>query len=84
MFGVSRFSHVEFIETSTTTFKHLYLKGWEASFETMPYPPSTGRFAVYTIEGFYESVTNVADQVKTSCTQEIFLQNVLEHIFKKV
>lgn len=62
MFGVSRASHVDFLEKSNVAFKHLYLKDWTASYETMPYPPSTGVFAVYTIGDFYASVNFALSQ----------------------
>lgn len=56
MFGISRSSHVEFIEKSNVAFKHLFLKDWNAGYETMPYPPSMGAFAVYTIPDFYATL----------------------------
>lgn len=51
------------MEKNTLAFKHLYVKKWEASFETLPYPPSTGQFAIYTIPEFYEAVNFAMDRV---------------------
>ncbi|KAI0221993.1 Mucolipin-3 [Lamellibrachia satsuma] len=56
MFGFYRAAHVNFIEKGNIAFKHLYLNGWDASYETMPYPPATGVFAIYTIPEFFRSV----------------------------
>jgi len=56
LFGFYRAAHVDFIEKGNIAFKHLYVDGWDASYETMPYPPATGVFAIYTIPQFYKSV----------------------------
>lgn len=56
LFGFYRAAHVDFIEKGNIAFKHLYLYGWGASYETMPYPPATGVFAIYTIPQFFRSV----------------------------
>lgn len=65
LFGFDRGAHVDFLEKSNTAFKHLFLFGWEPAFETMPYPPATGAFAVYTIPDFYKSVNFALRQVQT-------------------
>jgi len=56
IFGSTRSSHVDFLETSTVAFKHLYLSEWNPSYETLPYPPSSGPYAIYTIPDFYSYV----------------------------
>jgi len=63
MFGLSRSSHIDFLEKSNIAFKHLFLKDWNPSYETMPYPPSTGAFAVYTIADFYAVLNYALNQV---------------------
>jgi len=63
MFGVTRASHVDFIEKSNIALKHLFLKHWEPAYETMPYPPSMGAFAVYTIPDFYDMLNFALSQV---------------------
>lgn len=62
LFGTSRASHIDFLETSEIAFKHLYLKDWTPSYETMPYPPAMGTYAVYTIADFYDAVNFVLDR----------------------
>jgi mucolipin 3 len=62
VFGTSRASHIDFLETSEIAFKHLYLKDWTPSYETMPYPPAMGTYAVYTIGDFYDAVNFVLDR----------------------
>ena len=63
MFGNSRSHHVSFLEKSNLAFKHMYLKDWAPSFETMPYPPATGRYALYTIPEFYLSADYILNRV---------------------
>ena len=62
-FGFSRSSHVNFLEKSNIAFKHLYLKDWNPSFETLPYPPATGTYALYTIPKVYESIDYAMERV---------------------
>ena len=63
MFGVDRSSHVDFIEKSTVALKHLLLLNWNPAYETMPYPPAMGAFAVYTIADFYDMLDYALNQV---------------------
>ena len=63
MFGISRSSHVDFLEKSNIAFKHLFLKDWDPAYETMPYPPAMGEFAVYTIPDFYKMLDFALNQV---------------------
>ncbi|CAH1774879.1 unnamed protein product [Owenia fusiformis] len=56
LFGYDRTSHVTFLEKNVVTFQHLYLKGWDISYETMPYPPSHGVFAVYEHDELFRSI----------------------------
>lgn len=55
---------LEFLETSSISFKHLFLKDWDAAYEVPPYPPTTGEFAIYRIEDFYDAVNYTVAQVK--------------------
>ncbi|ESN91833.1 hypothetical protein HELRODRAFT_90253 [Helobdella robusta] len=55
-FGSLRSLHIEFMETTNLALKHLYLKDWTTSYETMPYPPSMGKMACYTDQEFFQSV----------------------------
>jgi len=63
MFGISRTSHVDFLEKSNIAFKHLFLQNWNAAYETMPYPPAMGAFAVYTIPEFYGMLNFALNEV---------------------
>lgn len=55
MFGYSRAAHVNFLEKTNTAFCHLFLQNWTADYETLPYPPSSGPYAIYTIPQFFDS-----------------------------
>lgn len=48
MFGYQRALFVEYVEKNNIAMKHMYLQQWDPSFETMPYPPATGLYAIYT------------------------------------
>ncbi|XP_052279218.1 mucolipin-3-like isoform X3 [Dreissena polymorpha] len=49
-FGYSRSSFVEFTEKSNIALSHFYLKDWDSTYETLPYPPAIGQYAVYDID----------------------------------
>lgn len=63
MFGNWRSSHVNFVEKSAVAFEHLYLLNWSPAFETLPYPPASGPYAVYTIPDFYNMVNFLQTRV---------------------
>ncbi|KAM7540889.1 hypothetical protein Aperf_G00000046189 [Anoplocephala perfoliata] len=49
-------THVNYSERAQLTFRHLYLYKWDPQYETLPYPPSVGEYAIYSREDFYESL----------------------------
>lgn len=44
-------------------FNHLFLNDWDPQYETLPYPPSAGPYAIYTKEQFYLNVGFALKQV---------------------
>ncbi|XP_041359222.1 mucolipin-3-like isoform X2 [Gigantopelta aegis] len=56
LFGLQRYSIVEYFEKNHIALKHLLLKNWDPSFETMPYPPATGAYAIYTRQELAEYI----------------------------
>jgi len=66
LFGISRAAHIDFLETSDIAFKHLYLKDWTPTYETMPYPPSMGTFAIYTIPDIFSSIDYTLQQYNST------------------
>ncbi len=54
-----------FLEKSSVAFSHLYLLNWTPAYETLPYPPASGPYAVYTIPDFYKTVDYVQSRVST-------------------
>ncbi|GFN95147.1 mucolipin-3-like [Plakobranchus ocellatus] len=62
IFGAQRQSIVEFFERSNLAFKHLLLSDWDTSFETMPYPPAAGPYAIYSISGLYNHMNYAMQQ----------------------
>lgn len=47
LFGFERSLFVEYVEKNNIALRHLYLKDWNPGYETLPYPPATGPYAVY-------------------------------------
>ncbi|BHF82659.1 Mucolipin-2 [Sparganum proliferum] len=56
LFGSLNSTRVSYGERAVIAFKHLYLIDWDPQYETLPYPPSTGIYSVYTRERFYQSI----------------------------
>ena len=63
LFGQQRYSIVEYFEKNRIALKHLLLKNWDPSFETMPYPPATGQYAIYTQQELVDYVNFAMYQV---------------------
>ncbi|XP_052777042.1 mucolipin-3-like [Mya arenaria] len=61
-FGYSRSSFVEFTEKSTIAMRHFFLKDWTNSYETMPYPPAIGKYALYTIDEITDTIDHAMQQ----------------------
>ncbi|VUZ46645.1 unnamed protein product [Hymenolepis diminuta] len=55
-------TRVSYGERAQIAFKHLYLYEWDPQYETLPYPPSSGAYAFYSREEFYEAVGFVMRQ----------------------
>ena len=66
MFGYERSSFMEYVEKNNIALKHLYLEKWDPSYETMPYPPATGPYAIYTKDELHQHINFAMRQV---CTQ---------------
>ncbi|XP_052283100.1 mucolipin-3-like isoform X2 [Dreissena polymorpha] len=49
-FGNDRANFSNVVSRGHLALRHLFLKGWDATWETLPYPPAHGDFAVYTID----------------------------------
>uniref|UniRef100_A0A0V0J6F3 Mucolipin-3 n=1 Tax=Schistocephalus solidus TaxID=70667 RepID=A0A0V0J6F3_SCHSO len=62
LFGSLNSTRVSYGERAVIAFKHLYLIDWDPQYETLPYPPSTGIYSVYTRERFYESIGFAIEQ----------------------
>ena len=76
IFGEDRSTHVDFINSLGVTLNHLYLYNWSPNAETMPYPPTYGRFALYTQSDFTKAVEFAVTSVRFS-----FLNNFSFLIF---
>lgn len=56
VFGAQRSNVVEYFESNNIALKHLLLRNWEAGYETLPYPPAIGAYAVYNKNDLYDSI----------------------------
>ena len=63
LFGMERQTYIIFISESSTTFHHLFVRGWSSGDETLPYPRASGDFAVYTNRDFTDSVNYAVHRV---------------------
>lgn len=55
-FGAQRSEIVDYFEQNHRALQHLLLKDWDPSYETMPYPPATGAYALYTVEDLLDYI----------------------------
>lgn len=67
-FGDERGNFNNVVKRGHLTLKNLLLKNWDASWETPPYPPAHGDFAVYDINSFKEKINFAVQNV--SCVTE--------------
>jgi len=63
LFGDNRAEFARFLDKNNIAMKNMLLKDWQPSYETMPYPPSTGKYAVYTIVDLKKHITHAVDKV---------------------
>lgn len=87
-FGFIRSRFVDYTEKLTVSLKHLYLRDWTNSYETMPYPPAAGVYAIYKIDSlvdhinfamkaYYETEQNTIGSLK-------FVMNTTDNKPKKI
>lgn len=61
-FGGQRSEVVDFFERSQRAMQHLMLKKWDPAYETMPYPPATGEYALYTKDELFRNIDHAWEQ----------------------
>lgn len=74
IFGYERSEFVGYVEKNNLALKHLYLKNWDPSFETMPYPPATGKYAIYDIPKLVDYINFAV--MRYNQTEELALGSV--------
>ena len=62
-FGNDRSNFSDVVNRGELTLRHLLLKDWDASWETLPFPPAQGDFAVYDIEELKERINFAVERV---------------------
>ncbi|KAH3893255.1 mucolipin-3-like [Dreissena polymorpha] len=70
-FGKDRGNFKEIIGKGELALKHLLIKGWDASWETSPYPPAHGDFAVYTVDDLLGRVSHAVNRYYNAHTEAI-------------
>ena len=63
MFGNRRITFVEYVESNNVAMRHLFLLHWSPDYETMPYPPTTGPYAIYTSKDLLDHINFAMKQV---------------------
>ena len=62
--GMQRYEFVDYQQKTSVALSHIMFKGWDPAWETMPYPATTGQYALYTTQDFYDhlnyAMTNVS------------------------
>lgn len=71
LFASDRSQFADFLERNEIAMKHLLLKDWSRDFETMPYPPSTGAYAIYTIDDLLQHINYTVKNVYTIPTTSV-------------
>ena len=71
LFGDDRSQFATFVESNAIAMKHLLLKDWTNAYETMPYPPSSGVYAIYTIDDLLDHINYTIVNVYTIPTTSV-------------
>lgn len=64
IFGAQRENTLEYFERSDVTYRHLLLKDWNIAYETLPYPPAAGPYAVYNLSELFDHMNAVMERVR--------------------
>ncbi|XP_069110886.1 mucolipin-3-like isoform X2 [Argopecten irradians] len=78
IFANERSQFATFLNRNNVALKHLLLRDWSKDYETMPYPPTTGTYAVYTIDDMKDHVHHVVQGIHSLPTKAVgpfFLNN---------
>ncbi|KAH3777519.1 mucolipin-2-like [Dreissena polymorpha] len=70
-FGQDRGSFKEIVSKGELALKHLLIKDWDASWETVAYPPAHGDFAVYTVDDLVDGVNHAVRMYYNAHTKAI-------------
>ncbi|XP_060081560.1 mucolipin-3-like [Ylistrum balloti] len=77
IFANERSHFATFLNRNNIALRHLLLKNWSKDYETMPYPPTTGTYAVYTIDDLKDHVEYAVNGIHSLPTKAVgtFLLN---------
>ncbi|KAK3596360.1 hypothetical protein CHS0354_037079 [Potamilus streckersoni] len=65
-FGDQRAHFQGLVDRGKTTLSHLLLSSWESSMEVPPYPPNSGKYAVYTINDLTKHINFAVEKYYSS------------------
>ncbi|KAK3104183.1 hypothetical protein FSP39_025099 [Pinctada imbricata] len=77
-FANDRSQFAKYLERNNIAMKNLLLKDWITFYETMPYPPATGTYAIYTVEDLVSSINHTLHKISTiptSAAGSFFVDN---------
>ncbi|KAL3892224.1 hypothetical protein ACJMK2_004453 [Sinanodonta woodiana] len=81
-FGDQRAHFQGLVDRGETTLSHLLLTSWESGMEVPPYPPNSGKYAVYTINTCFTSHPNVLDN--GYCSYDIVADMKKNHLNESI
>lgn len=64
--GYQRNDFVEYQQKAEIALKHIMFKDWDPTFETLPYPPAIGKYALYKVDDVWKHV-NYALEMVSDC-----------------
>ena len=70
-FGNEMSQFLNYEDNTRTAFREMLLRGWDPTREVFTYPPSSGSFAVYTSDSFYDSLNYAIHQYSNLTTQSV-------------
>ncbi|KAF7635170.1 PKD_channel domain-containing protein [Meloidogyne graminicola] len=59
LFAELRISHVDFLDETLTVMRHKFLKDWGPERDTIAYPPSSGKYSVFTSDQIVEHFAHI-------------------------
>lgn len=57
LFAELRMSHIDFVDETNLVMRHKFLRKWTDDRDTINYPPSSGKYSVFTVDDLFEEIS---------------------------